>query len=210
MAKTRYYDSAFGIALYPHLNAADSKFHPDNPVFKTKLILKGDAAQAMKARVDGELDAAFTAFLEDPEQGGKLSPADRKKWSKHPPYVEEEDDQGNLTGRIVFEFKQNERIRLKDGTVKNIVIGLYDAAGKEMHKLVTGGSEIRVNYSMRAYPIKATKQIGLRLDFGRVQVKTLAERSSGGFGAVEGYVDDGEPEESGGFGAVGDSGSADY
>lgn len=205
MAKNVYQDSPFGIAVFPHLNKPDSKFNPDHPLFKVKLRLEGASAQALKEKVDAAADAAFADYFENGE-GKMMTPAERKKLSVYRPYVEEEDDEGHPTGAILFEFKQNATIKLKDGTVKTIEIGLYDAAGNPMHKIVRGGSEIRVNYSMRPIPMKSLKQVGVRLDFGRVQVRKLAEgNGGGGFGAVEGYVDDGAD----GFGSAGGDATAD-
>ena len=199
MAKYTYFDSAFGIAVYPHINKPDAKFNPDRPLFKVDLRLTGADAQRMKEKVDEASQAAFDDFFENGD-GKSMTPGERKKIEVYHPYTEEEDDQGNLTGAILFEFRQNAQIKLRDGTVKDIVIGIYDAAGTEMHKLVRGGSEIRVNYSMRPIPMKSLKKVGVRLDFSRVQVRKLSEGNAGGFGAVEGYVDDGAS--SGGFGAA--------
>lgn len=202
MSKTVYKDSPFGTAVYPHVNTPDAKFNPDNPVFKTGLRLHGDEAQAFKLAVDNAAEAAFANWFEEGE-GKTLSAGERKKFEVYRPYeVELDDATGEPTGAIVFDFKQNARIKLRDGTVKELKIGLYDAAGKEMTKLVRGGSEIRIRYSMRPIPMKPLKKVGVRLDFAMVQVRKLSEGSgTGGFGAVEGYQDDGEA--GGGFGSAG-------
>jgi hypothetical protein len=210
-SKNVYQDSAFGVAVHPHVNAPDTKFNPDNPLFKVGLKLTGEAAATQKAKVDAASEAAFKEWMEG-DEGSKLTPAERKKFSVYYPYDVEEDPQsGDPTGAIVFHYKQNARIRLKDGTVKNIVIGIYDAKGNEMHKEVWGGSVIRVNYTMRPIPMKSLKQVGVRLDFGRIQVKELStKQGGGGFGAVEdGYEDDGVAQE--GFSAVDQQpGNGDY
>ncbi len=217
MAKYVYQDSPFGIAQFPHLNRPDAKFNPDNPLYKTGLVLEGDTAEAMVVKVDAAADAAFEDYFNGNGEGAKLAPGLKKKaledWKVYRPYERELDGEtGEPTGRIVFDFKQNAHIKLRDGTVKDIQIGLYDAAGKEMKALVRGGSEIRVNYSMRPITMTSLKKVGVRLDFSRVQVRKLSEGNSGGFGAVEGYVDDGQ--DSGGFGQAEQpgtpSGSADY
>lgn len=203
MAKTTYYTSPFGVGIHCHLNTADSKFAPDNPTYKTKLKLEGEVAQSLKAKVDAAVDEAFTAHFEEGGKGADIAPKDRKKWSPYHPYEEEEDDAGNKTGAILFDFKQNAKIRLKDGTVKDIQMPLYDSQDNPVHKLIRTGSVIRVAYSMRPIVMTSTKQVGIRLDFAKVQVKKLAEggSSGGGFGAVEdGYVED---EHGGGFGSDG-------
>lgn len=207
VAKNKYYDSPFGLADHPHLNKADTKFNQDNPLFKVGLDVEGAEAEALAAKIDAASQAAFDAFFEDegPNGGAKLTPAERKKFTVYKPYERLEDDNGEPTGVIRFDFKQNEKLRLNDGTTKKITIGLYDAAGNEMDKLVRHGSEVRIRYSMRPIPMKSLKQVGVRLDFAMVQVRKLAEGGAKGFGAVDGYVDDGEP--GGGFGDV-SSGSA--
>jgi hypothetical protein len=190
-----YFDSPFGIAVHPWLNAPDVKFNPEG-LFKTGLRLLGADAERLKAKIDAEAQAAFEDFFENGD-GKAMTPAERKKMSIYVPYELEEDPQtGDPTGAIVFNFKQNATIKIKaTGETKKITIGLYDAAGKAMDKRIWGGSEIRVNFAMRPIAMKALKQVGVKLDFGRVQVKTLAASSGGGgggFGAVDGYEDDGQ------------------
>lgn len=195
-----FYDSAFGTAVHPWVNTPDIKFNTDG-LFKLGLRLTGEDATAMKARVDSAAQEAFDDFMSGPD-GEKLTPAERKKYSLYVPYEVEEDDNGNPTGAIVFDFKQNATIQIKaTGEVKKIVIGIYDATGKPMKARVWGGSEVRVNYAMRPIPMKSLKQVGVRLDFGRIQVRKLSEGNggSGGFGAVEGYAED---ENAGGFGSA--------
>lgn len=194
MAKYPYRDTAFGEAVYPHLNKPDSKFNPQSPAFKTGLRLKGEEAQKQKAIVDAAAEAAFADFFENGEGKG-MKPAEKNKFSVYRPYEEETDDDGNLTGAIVFDYKQNATIRMSDGSEpKVVVIGIYDASGKESDKLIRNGSEIRINYSLRPIPMKSLKQVGVRADFGRVQYRKLAKGTGGGFGAVDGEVDDNEAE----------------
>lgn len=198
MAKQVYKDSAFGIAVYPHINEADSKFNPTAPTYKVDLRLKGEDAQRHKEEFDAAAQAAFDEFMADPEKGGKLKPKDKAEWKVFRPYEEETDDKGDpLPGDpILFGFRQNKNIKLRDGTTKVVEIGIYDAEGNEMHKLVRGGSEIRVRYALRPITMTSLKKVGVRADFAMVQVRKLSEGSTGGgFGKVEGYVDDGEHED---------------
>lgn len=201
MAQKVYRDTVFGPAVHPHILTPDSKFSPDNPLFKTGLRLTGAEAQSLKTMVDAAAQEAYDEFMSRGD-GANLTPGEKKKFTVYFPYEEEEDEEGNKNGSIVFNFKQNQRIRLKDGTVKNIEIGIYDAAGKPMKKEVGAGSIIRINYSMRPIPMKSLKQVGVRLDFSRIQVKEYQAPGRGGFGAVDGgYEDDGHADE-GGFGAA--------
>lgn len=199
MAKNKYQDSPFGVADHPHLNKPDTKFNPENPLFKSGLDVEGKEGEDFAAKIDAAAQEAFDDFMENGD-GSKLTPAERKKFSVYKPYERLEDAEGNPTGVIRFDFKQNQKLRLSDGTTKLIQIGLYDAAGNEMDKLIRGGSIIRFRYSMRPIPMKSLKQVGVRLDFAMVQVKKLSEGGQKGFGAVDGYVDDGEHDHGSGFG----------
>lgn len=208
--KTVYRDSAFGTAVYPHLNTPDGKFNPDNPLFKVSLRVPLEEAQPMMDIIKADAEAAFEEVTAD------MTPKDKKAYSLYLPYELEEDDEGNATGYVLFFFKQNSVIKLKDGTTKTIKIGIYDAAGKPMTKIVFGGSDIRVNYSTRLIKVAGKKEAGVRLDFGRVQVRKLGEGSGGGggFGSVDGYRadedDEGEDNYGSGSKSQGEVGDGDY
>jgi hypothetical protein len=213
MAKNKYFDTPFGITDHPHLNKPDTKFKPDNPEFKTGLDVEGPEAEALAARIDAEAQAAFDAFFED-GQGKDMTPAEKKKFTVYKPYERLEDAEGNPTGVIRFDFKQNAKLRLNDGTTKNVVIALYDAAGNELDPaktIIRGGSVVRLRASLRAIPMKPLKMVGVRLDFAMVQVKELSKGGQKGFGAVDGYTaDDDDDSAGGGFSPASDNDSADY
>lgn len=194
-SNTVYYNSPFGLAVHPWLNKPDTKYNTDGGVFKLGLVLSGAEAQAMKERVDAASAASLERYFEEKKL---TKPSDRKKWSTYVPYVAEEDDAGNPTGFIEFKFKQNAKLKLKDGTIKELSISILDASGKKnIRKPVFGGSELRVNYTMRDIVMGTSFMVGVQLAFGRVQVKKLAESTmGGGFDAVEGYTE-GEDEEEG-------------
>lgn len=190
-SKTTFYTSPFGEAIHPWINKPDTKFNEDG-LFKLGLRLSGPEADKLKTAIDAAAEAAFD------EMTAEMTPGERKKFSVYRPYAEVEDDNGNPTGEIEFDFKQNAKIRLKDGTVKAIKIGIQDSRGKDVSVQVWGGSILRVMYSMRPIKMAGLKQIGVRLDFSMVQVKKLGSgNSSRGFGAVEdGWTADDEMAES--------------
>lgn len=201
MAKTIYKTSPFGVAVHPWLNKPDTKFNADG-LFQTGLRLEGAEALAFKEQIDTAAQAAFDEITEE------MTAGERKKWSVYRPYTEEEDDNGNPTGAIVFDFKQNATIKLKSGEVKKVEIGLQDSAGNDINKPIFGGSTIRLMYSTRAIPMKSLKQAGVRLDFSMAQVLKLVKGTGGrGFGKVEGgYVDEpdaDDPEDGAKSGATG-------
>lgn len=184
MAKNTYRDSPFGIAKNIHVNKPDDKFNKENPPFHLEVTYSGADAISERELIDAKAQEAFDAFMTDGD-GSKLTPAERKKWSVYKPYAVVEDDEGNETGDIAVDYKQNSIIRTRDG-VKNVQIGLYDANGDEMTDLVRFGSTLRVRHSFRAITLKTNKQVGVRLDFSMVQVSKMAEGTGGGFGKVDG------------------------
>lgn len=208
-----YKNTPFGIAGYQHVHQPDAKFNPAAPVFKSDLVLSGEAAQKLKAEVDAGSQAAFDAYFGEGGKGEGATPGERKKWSVFYPYEVKEDADGNPTGDIEFHFRQNASIKLRDGTVKEIKVGVYDATGQgAVTKPVFRGSEIRVKYSQRAITMTALKQVGVRLDFAGIQVRKLSEgggQKEQGFDAVEGYEDDGFGAAEGQAGSE-VSGKADY
>jgi hypothetical protein len=182
--KTVYKTSPFGEAIHPWINKADTKFN-EAGLFKVDHLVTGAEAQAQKAEIDKAAEAAFE------EMTAEMTAGERKKFTIYRPYEVQEDDDGNPTGAIVFNYKQNATIRLKDGTTKNIKISIQDAKGNDTSVAIYGGSIIRVMYSMRPIKMAGTKQIGVRLDFSMVQVKKLGKGSGGkGFGAIEDIEDD--------------------
>lgn len=185
--KTTYQPSPFGITqVGTWINKADTKFN-DAGVFKAPLLLSGAKAVKFKEEVDAQSEASFNEIT------AEMTPGERKKWSVYYPYEVLEDDEGNSTGDIVFHFKQNATIRLKDGTTKAVQIGIQDAAGKDMNKPLFTGTELRTMFAFRGIKMVSTKQAGVRLDFSMVQVIKLGAGGGGrGFGAVDGYVDDGD------------------
>lgn len=191
MASRLYKNSPFGVAIHPHIMVADTKFNAAG-LYHVTLKVEGPAAEKFRAEIDAAAEAAFKEFFETGD-GKDMKPGDKKKFEVYRPYHMEEDDDGNETGALMVDFKQNATIKLRDGNVKDVVIGLYDAAGKEMAKDPGTGSVIRVKFAMRPIPMKSLKQVGVRLDFASVQVKDFKDKggSSGGFDAVEGYEDDG-------------------
>lgn len=173
MAKYRV--SPIGELKHPWINKADIKFNA-NGLFHSGLIVGGKEAQDLKEAIDASVEEAFAELTD------KMQPKDVKKYSKFYPYEVDEDDDGNPTGYIVFDFKQNATIG-----EKKISIEIRDSEDKVVNVPIYGGTEARIMFSPRAIKMDGTKQIGVRLDFAKVQVVKLASGSGGtGFGAVEG------------------------
>lgn len=194
--------SPIGEFEHPWINKPDTKFNDDG-LFKVDLILSGKDAQELKRKIDGASLAALNEHIDT------MPPGKAKKWSAYHPYEEVEDDEGNLTGEIKFFFKQNRIINLRDGGTKEVSIEVRDSQDKVIEVNIFGGSEGRIMFSTRAITMQSAHQVGVRLDFYKVQITKLAKSSSGGkgFGAVEGGYQ--SEAEDAGFGST-DEDAGDY
>lgn len=196
MAKTRF-STPPGEALHAWIDKPDTKFNADG-LFKTKLILdlneslkdrdgnevlrEGQPvypARDWKAKVDAQAQAAFDEELKD------LSVGARKKWGLYLPYTEEEDDEGNPTGRIIFEFKRNAKIKIrKTGEIKELTVACYNVKGEPIKSTAVFSGTIIIVGGVEFRPIKitASQKAGVRMDFSKVQILKLRERTDNSFG----------------------------
>lgn len=202
----QYHVSPIGTFNHPWVNKPDTKFNADG-LFTVDLSLKGETAETLAKKIEGASLAAFN------EHVAELKPADAKKWSQYNPFERVEDDDGNATGEIVFSFKQNRLIKLRDGSTKTIAIEIRDAADRVIDKAIYSGSEGRILFSMRPIVMTSSKQVGVRLDFAKVQVTKLQQGggASRGFGKVEGgYEADSADQGFGGSDGTTTDGGGDY
>lgn len=185
----RYFVSPFGALIHPWLTKADTKFNSDG-LFHSELHVEGDPAEALKQRITESAQAAFD------EEVAKMKPAEAKKWSLYVPFEDLEDEEtGESTGTTKFDFKQNAKIKDREtGELKPVSIELRDSKDKPVVGVVVySGSIGRIMYSIRKIVMTSSKQIGVRLDFSKVQIKEL-KTGGGGFGAIDdGYVGEGSP-----------------
>ncbi len=186
----RYIQSRPGIARHCWVNKPDTKFNTDG-LFHTKVVYEGQDAVDFKAEIDAFVEKAWQEeSAKAIEQG--MKPGELKKWSRYYPYEEETDaENGNPTGRLIVMFKQNHKIKLKDGSVKTFFVGIRDRKNKETKDNVFGGATIKVLYSPRNVKMSGVKQFGTRLDFSMVQLIKAAPMSGGGFDEVDGDYADG-------------------
>lgn len=134
----------------------------------------GDA-DALSTKIEAAAQAAFD------EETADWPAAKKKKWNIYLPFADEEDDDGNSTGATEFSFKQNAKIKLKDGSTKDIKIELFNGKGKSVLVPVFGGTIGKIMFSMRPITMTGLKQIGVRLDFFSAQIiKPAAARPKGG------------------------------
>lgn len=193
----KYHISPVGPFIHPWLNKPDTKFNSDG-LFHTDQRLSGDAAEKLAQKIE----AACVAALQEHTQ--EMKPGEAKKWKLYTPFERIEDDEtGEPTGDIVFSYKQNAKIPSKKEAsgFKDVKIEIRDSKDNVIDVPVWNGSEGRVMFSMRPIVMVSSKEVGVRLDFAKVQITKLASGSGGGgrgFGEVEdGFVADGEDQ---GFG----------
>ena len=158
-----------GIAVYPWLNRPDTKFSADGDY---KVTLKVGAADALP--LIQQLDEIISNYQ---SQQAKSDPK-LGRYNVSPPYEEEMDDQGNLTGNFLFKFKQKAKIHTKDGRTIDMKVALVDASRTPTNVNVGGGSEIKIAATVAPYAMSTTKTIGLSLRPSAIQILSLAESTS--------------------------------
>jgi hypothetical protein len=174
-----------GVARYPYLNTPDTKFNPDGD-YKVGLVLEpGEETDAFVAKLEAAMEASVAkAKKENP--GKKIKVADLSMTT-------DED-----TGKVTVNFKMKAKVTTKAGKTFEQKPALFDAKGKPMSdKRVGGGSVIKVAFDPTPF-YTATVGAGVTLRLQAVQVISLnsggnRDASGFGFGAEEGYEDDGVP-----------------
>ena len=189
----QYKQGPKGDVRFAHVTTPDTKFNADG-LFKIDQYLEGDAAEEFKAEIDAATEEALREHTKD------MKPGEAKKWSAHYPYeVEENEDTGAPTGRIIVKYKQNAVIFMEDGSKKPVTISVRDSKNKVTKVPVYARDTVKVLYAPRVTVATANKTVGLRLDFCAVQLLKKAERvAGGGFDEEEGgFVDESDEQETG-------------
>lgn len=170
-------------AVYPWLNTPDTKFNMDGE-YKVTLKIGSEDAQPLINKI-GEVIEDYRN--EQTKKDPKIA-----RYSDMLPYEEEVDDQGNLTGNMLFKFKQKAKIHTKDGRTIDMKVALFDAQRTPTDVIVGGGSEIKVAATLWPYVLPTTKSVGVSLRPSAVQILTLV--SAGGskmadlFDSEDGFV----------------------
>lgn len=206
-AKKLKFVTPIGEAVYPYLNkpdTADINGQPQRPAYKVGLRLSEDSTagtiqsgkasdETLRELIDRLVDEAWDSKVDD------IPAKYKKKAQKVYPYEEEVDAAGEPTGTLLFKFKQNAELKMKDGSISKVTMNLFDAKGKRITSNVGGGSELKVAFTHRDYGMVSGKDynVGISLDFSGVQVLKLEEYGGGsaesfGFGEEEGYEASGD------------------
>lgn len=200
--KLPVHQSPRGTAIFPYLNTADTKWKPEGE-YKTKLAM--DDGSALREIVDEQMKAAEVEAKEKARAATKKTGKKVEAKAADLPYYDEVDDEGDETGRTIASFKSTASgVSQKTGKPWKRQIPLFDARGNAMRKDVFGGSILIVAYSAKPW-VNPKCEFGVKLQIEAVQVIELvstggaAKKSASGFGfgAQEGYEDDGEEPTSG-------------
>lgn len=159
--------SPLGIAVYPHLNKPDTRFNKFGE-YRVRLALEESdpKTQAFLEKLREHYDLAYENNLEE-EGKKKLKKADL-------PYTQEEDDQGEPTGRIIVNFKCRAIIKTRKGDKFENKPSLRDSLNKKMDESVGiwGGSKVVVGFEIVPYYTSMVGS-GISLRLKAVQVKEL-------------------------------------
>lgn len=183
VAKKKQIVTPRAVAVFPWLNTPDTKFNADGE-FKVTLKIGAEDATSLIEQIDEEI-AKYKEeqAAKDPKVG---------RYSDMPPYEQEVDDQGNLTGNYLFKFKQKAKINTKDGRTINMKVALFDAQRTPTDVLIGGGSEIKVAATMWPYVLQTTKSVGVSLRPSAVQVLSLVSvgdsKTANLFDTEDGFV----------------------
>lgn len=187
MATKERITSPKGYAQYAHLVTPDTKFNSDG-VYSVTLHCD-DTAETTK--LIERLEAIRDDFYENSKDVQKAI-ATRKQ------VVKADVCEWTQDGFVAFKFKQQAKIKCRDGSVIDAHIAMYDAKLTPMSEEVGRDSVIRISFTANPYYMPTTRQVGLSLRPVAVQVIDLKKGGgnsgeSYGFEAEEGFeVEDAE------------------
>lgn len=168
----------------------DTKFKAEGE-YSVSAILPEDSPECkeFQAYLEEQVDFSYEQAMD----GAK--PAVQKKIQKVYPWTEEEDDEGELTGNIMFRFKQQANVTSKkDGKTYHIQPKVFDGKGKQIEgkaiPFIGSGSTVKVNFSPWPYFHAKDKEAGISLRLNGIQILNLV---SGG-GSAEDYGFDAEED----------------
>jgi hypothetical protein len=188
--RTRYITPK-GVAMFPWLNKADTKFKAEGEYRVKVRIAEADAQpliDKLQALYDEAIKAAITKRQQDPKQKGK-----KVKLQEQDFYSKVVDENGDETGEVEFNFKRTASgVSKKTNEPWAIKPDLFDAKGKPLSPdaRVFGGSIVKVSFEV--VPYDTPKATGIKLSLAAVQVLKLVEgtRDAGQYGFGDESEDD--------------------
>jgi hypothetical protein len=164
-----------GIARYPSLHQADTKFH-DAGIWKSNIAVPAEVAEPFMKRLQA---------IAKEELGKALPKSDNSLWKY------ETDDNGDENGLVQFKCTTKNIIK-KDGSIWDRKPQQLDTQLNQVNEVIFGGSELAVACYVRIWEFSGKK--GISLQPYSVQIHKLVGPANGdnedhGFDAQdEGYV----------------------
>lgn len=171
------FTSPVGIAVFPKLNVADTKFDAAG-VYSVKLKFRADepAVQKLIARIDACMEQAKAEANSKKKPGQKVKDCD-------PPYKLVYDDQEQETGEVEIKFSAKASGTTKDGRRWERKLALFDRFGKPTEEVVRGGASVMVSYSPAPWcNPKLDYGTKLYLEAAQVKANAGAARAASDFG----------------------------
>ena len=194
MSSNKIITTPRGVAKFCHLVKPSTKFNPEG-VYSLSLLLEGEEASALIDKIEEAIQANLDEIRKELKNPRKqIKENDR-------PYKDDEDKDGNPTGKTLFVFKQKASATAKDGTKLTFKPALYDSRGNVIHPKDIGfGSVVRAAFEIVPY-CNPSSGAGVQLRLRGVQIIELRTgeltAEALGFGIEEdGYVAD-ETDETG-------------
>ncbi|QOC54163.1 hypothetical protein [Caulobacter vibrioides] len=185
-----------GVAIYPHLNKADTKYNADGR-FHTKLALDADdpETQAFVAKLEAIRDEVFDKKYAELVEAKKVARA--KEMTKGPVFkVEVDDETGEETGRLLITVAMKHRVvSKKDGKTYFLVPKYFNAKRVQLKNppIIGSNSLLRCFVEPWASLKEDTKSVNVTLRLDAVQIITLSsfgQRSGADYGFAEEDGDD--------------------
>lgn len=170
-----------GVALYPHLIKADTKFDSEG-VFCVDLAVDAELAAPFIAQLEAVRDAFYKALDAKTKKASTIVDV----------FTPELDDEGEETGRVIFKAKQKAIIKSGDKVYKK-TISLFDASNNKITpESMWSGTELKLAGVIVPYRMASSKTVGVSLRLSAAQILKLVEGNSDsgesyGFGEEEGY-----------------------
>lgn len=180
-----------GTAVYPWLDAPDTKFNPDGE-YRTKLLLPQEAAKELIAEIDRQAAEALAMAKVEAVQKAKSKKEEKALLERckpaKPPYKLVEDDDGNETGEVELSFKTKALVKPKKGDPFKVKPSMFDAKGAEIKPALPlrGGSKIKVAFQIVPF-FTALIGAGVTLRLQAVQVIEAVTTGGGGSAASFGF-----------------------
>jgi hypothetical protein len=199
------FTSPKGVAVYPWLDKADTKWKPEGE-YRIKLRIPEEAAlkliEKLQPLFEKSLADAHAKFAANPKNKGKKAKIVEQEY-----YTKVTDDDGDETGEYEFNFKRTASgVSKKTNKPWAIKPDLFDAAGRPLAAdvKVYGGSVCKVSFEV--IPYDTPKATGIKLSLCAVQVIKLVEGSGRSAGQY-GFNDESDDEDAEGEGFGGDEGT---